>query len=124
MSEAPGLVNDRMTNGKVRSRQWCRKKIQVVPANAGTHNHWPFLLQKPSTPAQKMRSRGVWVSAPVRNCALGGDDTGYVPHMTSIAPFTIASSSLRGTRARARIAMVWMVADASCASTTGSADAG
>ena len=29
------------------------------------------------------------------------------------APFTIASSSLRGTRARARIAMVWMVADAS-----------
>src|ERR1700716_2088259 len=46
------------------------------------------------------------------------------PHITSIAPLTIASNSLRGTRARARIAMVWIVADANSASTTGSAVSG
>src|SRR5262245_63072754 len=46
------------------------------------------------------------------------------PTITSIAPLTMASSSLRGTRARERMAMVWMVAEASCASTTGSALSG
>jgi hypothetical protein len=30
----------------------------------------------------------------------------FAPSITSIAPLTIASNSLRGTRARARIAMV------------------
>src|ERR1700704_6683135 len=45
----------------------------------------------------------------------GDDLRSYARTITSIAPFTIASSSLRGTRARARMAMVWRVADASCA---------
>ena len=44
--------------------------------------------------------------------------------MTSSAPLTIASNSLRGTPARARIATVCSVADASCASTIGSARGG
>src|SRR6202051_3058458 len=48
----------------------------------------------------------------------------FAPNITSIAPFTIASSSLRGTWARARMAMVWIVAEASCASTSGSALSG
>jgi hypothetical protein len=47
----------------------------VVPANAGTHNHRPWLLQKMATFSASSTGRGVWVPAPVRNCALGRDDS-------------------------------------------------
>ncbi|MGY2986546.1 hypothetical protein ACVIIY_002696 [Bradyrhizobium sp. USDA 4515] len=47
----------------------------VVPAKAGTHNHKCQLLGDAGTTNSfnKVR-RGVWVPAPVRNCALGRDD--------------------------------------------------
>ena len=36
---------------------------QVVPAKAGTHNPWRFLLRKASTPVPKTQRHGVWVPA-------------------------------------------------------------
>src|SRR6478735_1440550 len=64
----------------------------------------------PAVPAKAVRSPGRRV-----------DGYPLAPSITSSAPLTIASNSLRGTRARARIAMVWMVAEARWPSTLGSA---
>src|SRR6202051_3032113 len=44
----------------------------------------------------------------------------FAPHITSIAALPIASSRLCRPWARARIALVWMVAEASCAGASGS----
>jgi hypothetical protein len=50
------------------------KHFNVVPANAGTHNHRSTLLKKAVALCALSAGHGVWVPAPVRNCALGRDD--------------------------------------------------
>ncbi|MGY2850992.1 hypothetical protein ACVIWU_007981 [Bradyrhizobium sp. USDA 4509] len=56
-----------------------QKQILVVPAKAGTHNHRVELLKRAmATAAQNQPASWLWVPAPVRNCALGTDDTELV----------------------------------------------
>src|ERR1700682_6797609 len=93
-----GSLHHSMTNEEA----WCRQQLEKDFAQ---------LYPGSSPPSAQLRTRRGRPWMVYRDAA----------HITSIAPVTIASNSLRGTRARARIAMVWVVADASCASTLGSA---
>src|ERR1700736_4272347 len=51
---------DRARRNPPRQRIW---ELDVVPANAGTHNHHCLLEQKPLATVPKKRGRGVWVPA-------------------------------------------------------------
>ena len=68
--------------------------LDVVPAKAGIHNHeWLLSGDAGSTsPVDNIRC-GVWVPAPVRNCALGRDDDGRGRGLSAQAPTPLSTGS-------------------------------
>src|SRR3981189_993115 len=84
-------------------------KFSRRPSESWDHNHRAVVVEANYHHAKVEKPRRM-------GPRFRGDDLrSYARTITSIAPFTIASGSLRATGARARMAMVWRVADASCA---------